>query len=495
MTQLTTPMRDRVPVARTGTRTVSPAPAPASDVTVIRIPDPILSNSSYIVASVSAGIAAVIDPRRDIGDYTEIIRRNGWTLRYALETHLHSDFVSGARELAAWARAQQPGTRFDMGASVYAQSGSGIELLDGRRLPLGNSWLRVISTPGHAVEHLSFLAGESRASHVLFSGGALLPGGAGRTDLLGPALTPTLTGMLYTTIHKRLLTLPGDTTVFPTHLGGSFCAAGTGADEQTTIAHERASNPLALARDAGEFATRACSHPGPAPAYFSSLRMVNRRGAPLLRTLPLVEALSPAATWYYAQAGGVVIDVRSAEAFALGHLPGSLNIPLGSPLATWAGWSVPPASPVVLVADRREDLVESVRQLRLVGFDTVIGYLAGGVEAWGEAELPVTRSKVLDSVQLRRAFQRGAVDVVDVRFEHEWRAGHVPGAVHLPLPDLIGGELPPRSDRHTVIQCGRGNRAALAQSLLEQRGWTNVAVQIGGFGAWQEAGFEVSCDD
>lgn len=450
-----------------------------------------LGNASYLVASTEAGLAAVIDPQRDVDRYLQVADGLGLRVVYALDTHVHADFVSGARELAA--RAPES-LRIGAGSRA-ALAFDHLPLDEGDTLPLGSMTIGVLTTPGHTPEHISFTLAPagSAVPHSVFSGGALIVGGAARTDLLGHDLGEPLARQLYRTLHGKLLRLADEVQVYPTHGGGSFCAAPGANDRATTIGRERRTNRLAQAPSEEAFVRLALSGLPSYPAYYHHMRDVNQKGPPVLGGVPVPDPLSPQHVRQALEGGVAVIDIRPPRAFAAGHIPGSYGIPLTSPLITWAGWVVPFGSPVILVADDPAKREEAVRQLIRIGYDDLRGYLDGGIAAWQAAGLPVTRTPLIDVHALHAWTQRGdAPVIVDVRSEAEWRAGHLPGAVPIEagrIAEAAAAQVP--RDRPVVLHCGAANRATVGLSLLEQRGHRNLTVLDTGFGKWRNAGYEV----
>jgi hydroxyacylglutathione hydrolase len=446
-----------------------------------------LGNSSYLVASDVTRQAVVIDAERDIDRYVHMAEGLGLRLTHALDTHLHADLVSGARELAAE-------HQVIIGASAEANLAFDyLRLQDGDALPLGDLNLTVLATPGHTPEHICFALTEAGHSEptALFTGGALIVGGAARPDLLGHHFTQPLTHLLYETIHK-LLCYPDNVDVYPTHGAGSFCNAPSSPERTSTIGRERLSNPLALAQTEEEFTTQALGHLPSYPTYFNYLRAVNQLGARVLRGLPDLKPLSPKAVREQTAQGVAVVDARSPREFAAGHIPDAYGIPVGAPLSTWVGWVVPFAAPILLVADDPVSREDAVRQLIRIGYDDVHGYLEGGMPAWQAAGLPVAQVSFVTVEELYRERAEGSGPcVLDVRQDPEWRAGHLAGALH-----IEGGRLPfaastlPK-DEQIVIHCAHGDRSTVAASILQQRGFNRLGLLDGGFSAWQAAGYSV----
>ncbi|MGI8876246.1 MAG: rhodanese-like domain-containing protein [Egibacteraceae bacterium] len=333
----------------------------------------------------------------------------------------------------------------------------------------------MIATPGHTPEHLSYLLVDGSRPVALFSGGTLMAGGVARTDLLSPEQTEPLARAAYRSIRQRLLTLPGDLAVYPTHGGGSFCSAGQDGQRTTTIAQERMANPLLL-DDADEdtFVARLLAALGSYPPYFLELRAVNRAGPPVHgRTPPPLPQLSVGQVDAALADGAALVDVRSIGAFAAGHVPRALSIPWRAQFATWLGWLVPRTRPVVFVADDTVDRDDVVWAALTIGFDTLLGEPAGGIHAWTTAARQLVCTPLLDAAAAdgRR--------VVDVRQRPEFAAGHVPGALHVELGALTEatGAVP---DEPVLVHCGHGERAMSAASLLERAGHRDVAVLAGG---------------
>jgi hydroxyacylglutathione hydrolase len=439
-----------------------------------------LGNSSHLLLVPEAGLAAAVDPFRDVAPYLEVVEAAGLRLAWALETHVHNDFVSGARELRAAA-----------GATIGASADAGLcypsePLRDGQEVELGPYRLRVLATPGHTPEHVGYLLlDEAGRPLTLFSGGSLMVGTAARPDLLGPADSWRLARLLRSSIRDRVMTLPDDVRVLPTHGGGSFCAAGGGGERATTIGHERAHNALVQAATEPAFIEIALDQ-GPYPAYFDRMRGLNQIGAPLLgRQLARPRRLSIAEFDAWRARGAAVLDLRSAVAFADAHIAGSYAVGLDGAHSAWVGWLLPPERPLLLVADGSAQERESVRQLARIGYDQVAGTLDGGLPAWTAAGRPLSAYGRLRSDELERRLLDGErLVVVDVREVHEWVAGRVPGSVNLPLHQVAAraGTLPLGTP--LAVHCGHVYRGTLGASLLEQAGRARIEVVEDGYEGW-----------
>ena len=437
-------------------------------VRISAIVDEGLGNSSYLV-DIGDQRALVIDPARDIRPYRELAETGGIAIAFAVETHLHADFVSGSRELAG------------VGATIVAPSAADLAFphmgLDaGEELDLGGLNLRAIGTPGHTPEHLGYLLLDGPQPVALFSGGALLPGAVARTDLIAPDQTESLARSLYRALHERILVLPDDLPVYPTHGAGSFCSTGTDGERTTTIGRERAANPLLAAPDEDAFVALLLGTMGTYPTYFGRLREVNRRGPHVYGSFPKLVPLSVGEVEGLVRAGAELIDVRPIETFAAGHVPGALSIALRPSFGSWLGWLVPQDRPLIFVLGSDQDRAELVRQALGIGYEQLAGELAGGVEAWRDAGRPLAATELVHSVDPARE------PTVDVRQASEYSAGHVPGAAAFELGTLAGpaiDDLPPNE----TFMCGVGERAMSAASLAERSG-RRAKVLIGGPDDW-----------
>ena len=447
-----------------------------------------LGNSAYLVGSHASKTAMMIDPLRDVDRYRYAAERLSVQITHVLDTHLHNDFISGARELAA-----------QTGAVIGASAAAGLgfdhrPLVEGDTLPLGELTLKVLATPGHTPEHISFTVSETEAKTpaALFSGGALIVGGAARTDLLGHDLCVPLARHLYHTLHHKLLTLPDEVGVYPTHGAGSFCVAPASPNRTTTIGLERRTNPLAQARDEAEFVEQALSGLPSYPVYYKEMRPLNQHGPKLLGGLPVLKPLAPDEVHAHMERGVAVLDVRPRQAFAQGHITGAYGIEVKAPLTTWAGWLIPFGTPLILVAATDAERQAAVRQLIRIGFDDFVGHLEGGVEAWARAGLPTAQVQSISAVELRERLNRGeAMTVLDVRRDDEWEAGHIPGAVHVEAGRLAWDHLPLPAAHPIAVHCAVGARSMVGISVLARRGYTDLLQVKDGFGGWRASGFEV----
>lgn len=428
-----------------------------------------LGNSSYLV-DLGDGRGLVVDPARDASPYLTAAERAGLSIAFTVETHLHADFLTGSRELAA------------RGATVLAPAGGGLEwphrgFDHGDQVELGSLRLRAVATPGHTPEHLSWLLADGQEPLALFSGGALLVDAVARTDLVAPDQTEPLARALWQSLQERVLTLPDDLPVYPTHGAGSFCAAPTNGERTTTIGRERAANPLLAAPDEDTFVALLLAGYGSYPPYFQRLRERNRQGPDVLGSpFPPLPAIPAPDVRSQVERGAVLIDARPVQAWAAGHVPGVIAIPLRPQFGSWLGWLVPDDRPLIFLLEAGQDATDLVRQARTIGYDLLAGTVAGGFEGWRSAGFPVTSTELLEAAGVDRT-------VLDVRQDNEHAAGHLPGALHLELGDVANhvSDLPPGD---LAVMCGHGERAATAASVLERAGRLNVAVVVGGPDQW-----------
>jgi hydroxyacylglutathione hydrolase len=444
-----------------------------------------LGNSAYLIGSHDTKKGILIDPLRDVDRYLQAAAERGIQVTHVLDTHLHADFVSGNREIA-----HQTGAL--IGASAEANLGFNHQpLTEESVIDLGAFQIRVMTTPGHTPEHISFLLVEpdAKTPSALFSGGALIVSGAARTDLLTPELMLPLARQLYHTIHGKLLKLPDALDVFPTHGAGSYCIAPASSERTTTIGNERMTNPLALARSEEEFVPRALAGLPSYPTYYKFLRAINQRGAKILGGVPVLKPLSPDEVKAMMDAGVAVVDVRHGKRFGAGHIPNSYGIRVDAPLTTWAGWLIPFGSRIVLVGEDTDQIVAATRQLIRIGYDELVGRLEGGIEAWAR-EYPVETIPGMNANELRERLSE--VVLIDVRQKSEWDQGHIPGAIHFEGGRMAWEDLPFAYDRPLAIQCSSGNRSMSVSSVLRRRGYHNVIQVEGGITKWKMHGFPVT---
>jgi hydroxyacylglutathione hydrolase len=430
-----------------------------------------LGNSSYLL-DLGDGSALAVDAARDLRGLDESADKAGLRIRFAADTHLHADFVTGATELA----------RRD-GAVVLASAAGGRAyphkaLRDGDEIDLGGLSLRTIATPGHTDEHVAFEVLEGGRTLGLFTGGSLIVGSAARTDLVDPERTEELARAQYRSL-QRLARFDDDVAVWPTHGPGSFCSAPAGGERTSTMGSERSRNLLLGAPDEDTFVRLLSDSLGAYPPYFRRLAEVNRRGPDPVGQ-DEVPVLSPSTLRRLHAEGAELVDVRPVRDFASAHIPGSLSIPFRPAFATWLGWLVDLDRPVVIIRNPDQDLDDVRWQAAKIGHDNIVGQVPDGVEGWR------TRGDPTNSIGLVRPGSLGDQRVLDIREPAEYTAGHIPNARNLPLGDLPG-RAEDVSNQPTVVMCGHGERAMGAASLLARAGRTDLVVLDGGPGDWASA--------
>ena len=439
-----------------------------SSVEVVPLVDEGLGNSAYLV-ELGGGRALAVDASIDLRAVSEVVERRGLTVAFAADTHLHADFLSGARHLAAIrdARVLAPAA----GRREFSHRG----LEDADEVDLGGLRLRALATPGHTHEHLSYVLLDGERPVGVFTGGSLLVGSAARTDLVSPEQTEMLARAQYHSL-QRLAILPDDVAVWPTHGAGSFCSAPPGTERTSTIGREKATNALLRATDEDAFVAELLDSLGSYPPYFLRLAEINRHG-PVLDREPALRPLDAADVSRLLADDAMAVDVRPVPEYAAGHIPGALSIPFRPAFASWLGWLAPPDRPLIIVHSTHQQPAEIAWQAAKIGYDNLAGAIDGGMAAWAASGQPVIRTK------LARPNEIASRRVLDVRQDSEFAAGHLPGATHIELGDLPdrSAELP---DEPTVVMCGHGERAAGGASLLERAGHTDVTVLVGGPDDW-----------
>jgi hydroxyacylglutathione hydrolase len=441
-----------------------------------------LAHASYMLAS--EGEAIVVDPQRDVEIYLQAAEANRVSIRHIFETHLHADFVSGHGELAA-----RTGARIYIGAQADATFPH-VAVEDGFQLQVGRMRLTALATPGHTPESICLVIADeekSPAAWAVLTGDTLFLGDVGRPDLSKRYSPTQLAGMLYESLHGKLLPLADDVLVYPAHGAGSLCGRNMRAERVSTIGTERLTNYALQIKSREEFVKQLTSNMPARPAYFLQDAEINRTGAPALADLPALSAVEPAELKTLLADGGIALDVRPAEQFAAGHVPGSVNIALSGQFASWAGALLGLAARPVLIAESQEAVAEARMRLARVGLEDSHGYLKGGVDAWEKAGFPLATLPQISVEALKGRLQESRMQVLDVRREPEWDAGHIEGATWWPLDNFK--VAPPEIDHNVpiAVHCKGGYRSMIACSLLLRAGFQNVVNVLGGFDAWQQA--------
>jgi hydroxyacylglutathione hydrolase len=447
-----------------------------------------LAHLSYFIGDRSTGHAVVIDPRRDVDVYLELARKHHLTITHAIETHIHADFVSGSRELAA-----RSGT-----AKVYVSVEGGAHygfahepLRNGARIELGHVVLTAIHTPGHTPEHMAYLATVRGKPWGFFSGDFLFAGSVGRPDLLGADRTPGLAKALFRSIRTALVPLADDVPLYPAHGAGSPCGANIG-DRQSNIGYERQHNPALQFTDEAAFIDWVLRTAPPMPHYYPRMKKINAQGPEVLNGLPEIDWMVPQAFQRRLAKGDVqLIDNRTMLGFGGGHIAGAWNIGPRPELSLWAGWMLDPEMPIALVLQRDDDLAEVQRRFLRVGFTRFAGVLKGGMEAWMAAGLPAEALAQLPVQELNGQMPERDFQLLDVRLPGEWDQGHLPGAQYLFLGDLPWKLKELKLDKPAVVYCATGYRSSLAASLLQAKGYKDIRNVPGSYTAWTIAGYSV----
>lgn len=476
---------------------------------VKRFFEPSIAQSSYLIGCARTGESIVIDANRDIEQYTEAADREGLRITHVTETHIHADYVSGSRELA-----QRTGARLllsDEGDAnwkyQFVGDGSGLSkeqyqlLHDGDRIAVGRVCLDVLHTPGHTPEHVTFLITDGAAADqpiAAITGDFIFVGDVGRPDLLERAAhyagTMEASARILWRSLQKFATLDDWLQIWPGHGAGSACGKGISAIPSSTLGYERRFNWAFSVKSEDEFVERVLAGQPEPPKYFASMKRINKEGPAILGGFQLPPRQPDDALEASVASGAMVIDTRPAAAYASGHVAGTINIPLNSSFVTWAGWLIPPTvDPYLILSDESAAAVrEVVRLLSLIGIDSVKGYFGAlAIERVKLKGRPLNAIVQVSPRELASDIQYPDTLVVDVRGASEWEAGHLPGALHIPLGYLVDRvhEIP--RTKTVVAQCQSGARSAIAASLLEQQGFKRVLNLNGGLAAWRAAGLPI----
>jgi hydroxyacylglutathione hydrolase len=457
-----------------------------------RFYDAQLAQASFLIGCSATGEALVIDPSRRIERYLTEAEQQGLKITAVTETHIHADFVSGSRELAA--RTGATIYLSDAGGEEwryrYAKEAGAVLLQEGSRIQVGKVRIDVLHTPGHTPEHLSFLVTDTAAGDGpvgIVTGDFVFAGDVGRPDLLEKAVgvanaADGAARVLYRSL-QRFRQLPEHLQVWPGHGAGSACGKGLSAMPQSTVGYELRYNWAFQVKDEQEFVDAVLSGQPEPPKYFKEMKRINRDGPPILGA-PIEPRWMPE---HYLKerldAGDLVVDLRPAAEFAAGHVPGTINIPLNRSFTSWAGWFLPYDRPFYLIADSTgaAGIQKVANDLTMIGLERIGGYFGPEVL---QGELQRSPQASLEEVKQNL----GKPFVVDVRNANEWDHGHLPGAHHIALgtlPDRLA-EIP--RDQPVVIHCQGGGRSAIAQSILQAAGYTDVKNMGAGYGGWEKAG-------
>jgi hydroxyacylglutathione hydrolase len=434
-----------------------------------------LAHNSYLVGA--GGAAAVIDPRRDIGVYLDVARRNGLAITHIVETHRNEDYCVGSIELA-----EKTGAQVLHGAQM--DFAYGVPVRDGDGFTIGPLRLGVLETPGHTEESISLVLTDTRVSRdpfLVFTGDALFAGDVGRTDFF-PDRLAEMAGKLHDSLWKKILPLGDGVIVCPAHGAGSVCGGEIADRPFTTIGYEKRTNPaLGLFRDA--FIRLKVGEHHYYPPYFAVMERYNRTGPPPIDTGHPVRPLSPDEVADAAAKGAQVVDIRGPSAFAAGHVPGSLSI-WQKGISSFLGYYADYTYPVIFVDEFDDGIAGAEVQARRIGYDLISGYCAGGMAAWARSGRPVGRCGTCTVHDV--GADHFVLDVRDIGVRE--RTGHIPGSVHIYAGHIESHiEEVPR-DRDVYVICDSGFKASLAVSVLLRHGYTRLTTVLGGMTAWMNAG-------
>ncbi|MCG7594924.1 rhodanese-like domain-containing protein [Mycobacterium sp. PSTR-4-N] len=424
-----------------------------------------LGDRSYLVTH--HGIAVVVDPQRDIDRVLTLAEKARVRITHVLETHLHNDYVTGGLELSR-----------SVGADYAVPAGDDVDydrraVADGDVIDAGPIQLEVLHTPGHTHHHVSYvLRDDTGTVHGVFTGGSMLYGTTGRTDLIGPDETEDLSHAQYHSVHKLADHLPSDTPIYPTHGFGSFCAATPASGDSSTIAEQRSTNP-ALTQDEQSFVDELLAGLSAYPAYYAHMGVINREGPPPVDLTPPV-IVDPAELRRRIDAGEWVVDLRTRTAFAAGHLPGTLGFELSGSFVSYFGWLYDWGAPITVIGESAEHVAEAKRELVRIGVDRLTGAATNPIDTLADGS-QLGSYPVADFADLAENLGSGSTSVLDVRQTHEYDKEHIPGATNIPLH-----ELPNRLDDMPAgpvwVHCGSGYRASIATSLLDRAGLEVVLI-------------------
>ena len=434
-----------------------------------------LAHASYLFGA--NGVAAVVDPKRDVDDYIADADREGLRIIAILNSHPHADFASGFRELAE-----------RTGAKVYVShlapaKYEHIAAKDGDRIKLGSLEVEFLETPGHSPDSLSFLVRENAQPLAIFTGDLLFVNDVGRPDLRDADEDPSaLAGKMYDSLFQKILPLPDEVKVYPAHGAGSLCGRAISDAAFSLVGQERKLNWALQISDRHEFVRQMTANLPDRPAYFSYDVGLNLNGVAPLDSLPPLQKLGANEFSGAVRNGAAVIDARSAGEFGAGHFPGSINIGLGSPsFSTWTGFMISGNKPIALVLGSESDAKKARLELARIGFDNLVGYITADA---------LTENQTLPQISVREleaGLKNNGPLVVDVRTPTEWNSGHIDGARHLPLSAFARQEFDLPKDRKIAVICGSGYRSSIATSLLQASGYKALANVTGGMTAYTES--------
>jgi len=440
---------------------------------------------SYLIGCPMAKVACVVDPKRDVQDYIDLARENGMKITHIFETHLHADHVSGNQEL-----------RFRTGAEICVMEGTPVTfehtaLKENQVLKFGNTKLEFIKTPGHTPHSMSILVTDTARSSdpwMVLSGDCMFVGDIGRPDLAGEEMVDEQILNLYNSLYNKLGKMPDSLELFPAHGEGSLCGKGMSAKSSSTIGFEKHNNEL-LNLSEEMFKKRMKQSFPERPKSFTHIINMNKNGAPLLDRCPMVLDMSPDQVKEEIDRGALVLDTRDTAAFGGIHIPGSINIGFAKQTANWIGMVIEPDKNLILIVTDEKAYETMTLHLHRIGYDNIIGYLYGGIDAWQQAGLPINQLWQISTEKLKQKIAKGQYEYLfDVRTPAEWANGHIEQASHLPLTELLNYPPDIPKDKEIIVTCGVGYRGNIAASFLQSQGFKHVHNLAGGMSAWINSG-------
>jgi hydroxyacylglutathione hydrolase len=468
---------------------------------VQRLFEPMLAQASYLVGCAFAGEAIVIDPNRDADAYLAAAAAENLRITHVTETHIHADYLSGSRELAHKTGATLWLSDEGDAGWKYQFISEGRPIRGGGRITIGNVSLDVVHTPGHTPEHVTFLVTDGAVADqpiAAVTGDFIFVGDVGRPDLLERAVRMSGTmedaaRTLYASLQAFNRDHPEWLQIWPGHGAGSSCGKGISAVPHSTLGYERRFNWAFNVESEEAFVQQVLAGQPDPPKYFATMKRLNQTGPRLLQRMATPSRVDDCQLWRLLGRGGLVIDTRSADAFAAGFVPGTINLPLNNAFLTWAGWLIPYDTDIYLLLGEGGEarLDQMVRALALIGIDHVAGYFASSAIGNTTTLIPLARIPQIDAQQLAGMRGDHTPVVIDVRNDNEWAAGHLPAAVHIPLGHISDRLSHVPKGQPLITQCQAGARSAIAASVLRRAGFTDVSNLVGGYGAWVAAGLPV----
>ncbi len=447
---------------------------------------PGLGCQSYCIGCPAAKSMMVVDPKRDIQDYLDIAHQEGMNITHIVNTHLHADHISGDQELSA-----------ATGADIYINDSveinyphRGIE--HGEVFTLGAAKIEVLHTPGHTPNSISLVVTDTTRSQdpqMILTGDLLFVGDVGRPDLPGSEILDEQVENLYHSLYKTLADFPDHLEVYPAHGEGSLCGRGMSAKKNSTLGYERNANHMLRFESFEDFRADITSAFPVRPKSFSHIIATNRKGAGLLDACTLDKRLTPAQFQdLMKDEDTVVLDTRDSAAYGGFHIPGSINIGFEKQLANWVGMVIDPDTDLLLVVEDRDAYDRMLTELHRIGYDRVLGYLSGGINAWLMSGRAVDQLEQISPLQVQKLLGPGCPAIFDVRTPAEWDAARIHQAKHFPLTDLLDGRFPDADkDQEIILQCGSGYRSNIGAGILKTAGFTRVKSLAGGIFAWSNA--------